>query len=34
MVVTVIIVVVEKSKRDGDEDSIVKMVMVTLVLSL
>jgi len=34
MVVIVIVVVVEKSIRDGDENSVVKMVEVTMVLSL
>jgi len=34
MLVIVMVVVVEKNRRDGDENGIVKMVVVTLVLSL
>ena len=34
MVVIVMVVVVEKSRRDGDENCVVKMVVVTFVLSL
>ena len=33
MVVIVMVVVVEKNKRDGDVNSVVKMVLVMLVLS-
>ena len=32
--VIVMVVVVEKSRRDGDKIGVVKMVVVTLVLSL
>ena len=32
MVVLVIMVVVEKNRRDGDENGVVKMVVVTMVL--
>ena len=34
MVVTMMVAVVEKSRRDGNENDVVKMVVVTLVLSL
>ena len=34
MVVIVMMVVVEKNSRDGDENGVVKMVVVTMVLSL
>ena len=32
--VIVMVVVVQKSRRDGDKNGVVKMVVVTLVLSL
>ena len=32
--VIVMVLVVEKSRRDGDEEGVVKILMVTLVLSL
>ena len=32
MVMKVMVVVVENSRRDGDENGVVKMVVVTLVL--
>ena len=34
MVVIVMAAVVEKIKRDGDENGVVKMVVMTMVLSL
>ena len=34
MVVIVMVVVVKMSRRDGDENGVIKMMVVTLVMSL